>query len=110
MIIVLIRRFVKPDKEQAFLASYKAQKPIDNPAFKGETLTRISDNPNLPSGLRSLALNGPACVTYLNIATWESWEAFADQFDVNSPGFDPEIETTARQRTVLDIVVGSSAS
>ena len=41
--------------------------------------------PELSHQLRGFALNGPACVTYLNIAKWESWEAFAEQ--LASAGF-----------------------
>jgi len=110
MIVVLIRRFVRPDKEKEFLASYRAQKPTDNPAFKGETLTRVCDDSKLPPGLRSLVLNGPACVTYINIAKWDSWDAFAKQFDVNAVGSDPDIETAARQRMVLDVIEGTASN
>lgn len=104
MVIVLIRRFVQPDKEGEFLAAYRARQPIENPAFKGETLTRVSTAPEIPAGLRGLALNGLACITFLNVSRWESWEAFTQQFDVTGTGFDPDIETTARQRTVLDVM------
>jgi hypothetical protein len=104
MVILLIRRFVRADKEKEFLATYDAQKPTGNPAFKGETLTRVSDAADLPAGLRGLALNGPTCITYLNIATWDSWEAFAQQFDVSGSSFDADTETAPRQRIVLDVV------
>lgn len=104
MVIILIRRFLRPDKEEEFLAAYRARKPIDNPKFRGETLTRVGSAPDIPPGLRSLALNGPACVTYLNVSKWESWEAFAQQFDITGAGFDPDMETAPRQRMVLDVM------
>jgi hypothetical protein len=106
MIIVFIRRFVRLDKESEFLANYGSQKPLDNPAFKGETLTKVSDSSDLPPELRTFALNGPACLTYVNVAKWESWEAFAEQFkeQLKSGSFNPEIETAPRQRAVLEVV------
>src|SRR6266446_4061347 len=55
MVIILIRRFVKPDKETEFLENYRAQQPLNNPAFIGETLTRLVDSSSLPGGLRSFA-------------------------------------------------------
>ena len=57
--------------------------------------------------MRSLVLNGPACVTYIN---WDSWDAFAALFDVNAVGFDPETETAARQRMVLDVIEGGPSN
>ena len=104
MVIIMIRRFVRPDREVEFLASYRAQSPTANPAFRGETLTRVSDDTLLPPGLRGLPLNGPTCVTYINIAEWDSWEAFTGQFDVSGIAFDPDIETAPRQRVVLDVI------
>jgi hypothetical protein len=105
MVIILIRRFVRPDRVDKFLETYHAQKPSENPAFKGETLTRIVEDTALPAGLRSFVLGEPACVTYLNVAKWESWEPFAKQFaeQIDSGSFDAEIETAPRQRAVLEI-------
>ncbi len=65
MVIILIRRFVKPDREQEFLASYNAQKPLGNPAFKGETLTKVNSEGDLPPGLTSFDLKVPECVSSL---------------------------------------------
>ena len=110
MVIVLIRRFIRPDKEKEFLTAYHTRQPIEVPAFKGETLTRVSSAPETPAGLRGLALSGLACVTFLNISRWESWEAFAHQFDVTGTGFDPDIETTARQRVVLEVMFETSSA
>lgn len=104
MVIVLIRRFVRIGREKEFLDTYLAQRPTQNPAFKGETLTRVGDEAALPAGLRGLSLGEPGCVTYLNVARWASWQAFADAFDAGV-AFDPEIETAPRQRTVLDVVL-----
>jgi hypothetical protein len=106
MVVILIRRFVRTDKEDEFLTNYLAQKPLENPEFLGETLTRVSDATGMPAGLRSFALNGSSCVTNLNIAQWQSWEAFAAHFaqQLTTGDFDPEIETAPRQRAVLDVI------
>jgi hypothetical protein len=103
MVIILIRRFVRPDREPEFLATYRAQTPFKKPACKGEKLTRIGDAAAIPPGLRGIALSGPGCVTYLNIAKWDSWVSFAKQFPL-ADTFDPKIETAPRQRAVLDVI------
>jgi hypothetical protein len=43
---------------------------------------------------------------YLNVAKWDSWEAFAQQFaaQLASGSFNPEIETAPRQRAVLEVI------
>jgi hypothetical protein len=108
MVIILTRRFVRSDREEAFLSSYRAQRPTTSPAFRGESLTRVNESPSLPAKLRGFGVNGPACVTYLNIAKWDSWEAaFADQFK-GAGDFNPDLETAPRQRLVLDVVVENS--
>jgi hypothetical protein len=80
MVIIIIRRFIRADREQEFLAKYQSQSPTQNRALKEETLTKVSEESKLPARLRSFTVNGPACMTYLNIAKWESWEDFAKQF------------------------------
>jgi hypothetical protein len=109
MVIILIRRFVKPDKEAEFLQNYRAQQPLNNPAFMGETLTRLINDSSLPGGLRSFALDQPPAVTYLNVARWQSWEAFAEHFadQLASGSFNPEIETAPRQRAVVEVIEGA---
>lgn len=109
MVIVLIRRFVRSDREKEFLEKYCAQRPSRNPDFKGEVLTRMSSDAAVPPTLKSLPLGGPGCVTYLNVAQWASWEAFAGAFDLDDV-FDPEIETAPRQRTVLDVLLDARSS
>ncbi len=104
MIIVMIRRFVRPDREGQFLTDYRASQP-NNPAFLGETLTRLSEDTGLPPGLRSLELSAPSCVTYLNIARWESWSDFLSAFPKSAEGggFDPDVETAPRERAVFEV-------
>ena len=101
MVIVLVRRCVRPDKEEEFLARYQTEKP-QNPDFIGETLTKVEDSSTLPDALRSLPINGPNCVTYLNIASWKSAEAFRQHFDPATM-HDPSIEVSDRLRVVLNV-------
>lgn len=111
MVIILIRRFIRPNKVPEFLEKYRAQQPLNNPAFLGETLTRVVDNAVLPKALRTFPLSGPSCVTYLNVANWQSWEAFVKQFaDQLDSSFDPEIETAPRQRAVLDEAISGDSN
>ena len=109
MVIILIRRFVRADRVEHFLDTYRRQTPINNPAFGGETLTRASADTRLPPGLRGFSLSAPGSVTILNIAKWDSWEAFAEEFaaqlqEETEHGFDAEIETAPRQRIVLEVI------
>ncbi len=69
MVIVLICRCVKPDREAEFLASYRAQKPPPaTVGFIDETLTKIANPATLPEPMRSLPIECENCLTYLNIA------------------------------------------
>jgi len=54
MVIFLIQRCARPNKEAEFLESYRKEAPIENPDFIGETLTRLSKE-DLPEPMRSLA-------------------------------------------------------
>jgi hypothetical protein len=100
MVTILIRRFVGTDKEEAFLTNYRMQKPIENPAFRGETLMRVDDDPALPEPLQGFGRAG--CVTYINIAKWDSWQAFAEHFkDAFSKPYNPEFEVAPRERAVI---------
>ena len=102
MVIILVRRCVKLDKEAKFLACFNREKPRSNPAFIDETLTKVNDSEDLPEAMRSLHISGMACVTYLNVAYWKSAEAFYDHFKPSADDFDPEIEVCKRERIVLD--------
>lgn len=109
MVIVLIRRFIRADREAEFLARHRLHSPANNPAFKGGYLTKVCDDARLPPRLRSFRVEGPSCVTYLNVSRWDSWQAFEKHFlDAHQSDFDPEIETAARERIVLDVVAGAA--
>ena len=106
MIVVLIRRCVKPEEFQAFVDSYKngAPKKGETPGFISETLTRISDDQlNEPMQSLNSKLRCDNCTTYLNIAYWESKEAF-QQFYKPETTHDPTYECSNRLRAVMDIV------
>jgi hypothetical protein len=109
MIVVLIRRFVRRDREKEFLARFQTEKPLNDNHFKGEILLRVNDDPTLPEALRSWKVGEPNCITYINVAKWDSWEAFAKHFRVYpaqnpSSNYDRQIETAARQASVLAAV------
>lgn len=107
MVVILIRRFARPDREAEFLRVFAAQAPSDNPDFLGETLTRITDGAELPPDLPRLMVPEPGAIAYLNLARWTSWAAFAAQFapQLAAPGgFDPAIETRRAEIAVLDVV------
>jgi hypothetical protein len=107
MVIIIIRRFVRPDRVDAFIENYRKRAPINNPAFKGETLARASERSSLPASLRRLVADDAEGVTVINIAKWDSWSAFESQFADELAreavgAFDREIETAPSQRLLLD--------
>jgi hypothetical protein len=108
MVIILIRRFIRFDREQEFLQSYRRQAPNDDPAFHGETLTKVNDGPHVPGDMKSLSLRSPNCLTYLNVARWDSWNACREHFAKAGVGFDPHIETAPAEQSVLDVIERSA--
>jgi hypothetical protein len=103
MRIVIIRRFVRPDREREFLDDYYS-KISKHGAFKGETLTRVATDDDLPAGLTNLFAPVEGCITYLNIARWEEWQPFVGHCGVTENDMDPDFEVKPRQRIVLDII------
>ena len=113
MILILIRRFARPDREAEFLRLFAEQRPRGNPDFLGETLTRLSGGTNLPPGVPALFEEVEGAVTYLNIARWRSFAAFERQFAVQlrAPGgYDPEIEVARGRISVLEIAAEAGPS
>lgn len=103
MVIVLIRRCIKPDMVKPFLEKYQREKP-NHPGFICETLTKLRLE-NLPEPMRGLAygIGCEGCVTYLNVAHWKSAEAFEDHFKPQTM-YDPDIECSPRLRAVFEEV------
>ena len=97
MVIVLIRRCVKKDKVDAFLDSYKSDKPT-HPDFIDEHLTRVSDDPSLGEAMRNL--DGLKCdgdaITFVNVARWKSARSFEDKLKPEIGKYDTDIETFFR--------------
>ena len=105
MVVILIRRYARPDREAEFLRVFAAQAPAGNPDFFGETLTRITDGAELPPDVPRLLAPVPSAANYLNVARWRSWNAFARHFAVQlaAPGgFAPAIEVRRAEVAVLD--------
>jgi hypothetical protein len=102
MVIVLIRRCVRRNKEPEFLSSYSREKP-DHPDFITETLTKLNNSDELPESLRSLSIGCEDCVTYLNVAQWKSAESFRQHFNPRTM-HDPNIECSDRLRAVFEVV------
>ncbi len=102
MEIVLIRRSVRPDKENEFLARYKSERP-DHKDFVEETLTKLNSSGELSEPLRSFIFGDSDAITYLNVAKWKSLESFEAWFGPKTM-HDPEIETADRVRAVLDVI------
>ena len=107
MVIILVRKCVRPGREEAFVADWRAQRP-DHPDFLGETLTRIDDLSHLPEPMRSLPLAAPAGITYLNVARWRRAESFVEHFRPRT-AHNPELELADELRIVLTIVEESSS-
>jgi hypothetical protein len=102
LVIILIRRSVRADKEMQFLASYERERP-NHVDFISEQLTKVSGDGDLPVPLRSFPLASDCGITYINVAVWRSAKSFEDHFNPKS-GHDPEIECADRVRVVLDVV------
>ena len=102
MVIVLIRRCVKRDKDEEFLESYNREKP-NYPGFIEETLTRLVTLDDLPELMRSLPIGCDDCVTYLNVARWRSAKEFKEHFNPKTM-HDPDIECSDRLRAVFEIL------
>jgi heme-degrading monooxygenase HmoA len=101
VVTILIRRCVRRDKEKEFIEGYKSQSPTEAPGFISERLTKVRDSNVLPEPMRSFKVASENCVTYINIARWESMESFIAHFNPKNT-HEPEVETEDRVRVVLD--------
>lgn len=103
-VIIMIRRQVKSGCEDAFLEQYcRDHAAVEKvPGFIRETLTKFADGANLPTSLRTLELGSADCIQYMNIAEWQTWEAFDDHFKPTETYFDETYEVGPRARAVLE--------
>lgn len=103
--IVLIRRFIRKDREAAFVAWHKTQAPLQRDGFGGKTLTRLDDASHLPPGLNTFHIGAnPGCVTYVMVERWASVEAFRAYVPNAGTGDQDEFEAAPRQRVILSVV------
>jgi hypothetical protein len=96
MVVILIRRCVKPDKEAEFLESYKNTAP-KHADFMGETLTKLRLE-GLSESMKGLGheLGCSGCITYLNVARLK----FADSFeDALSPFIEHDVQVECCPKT-----------
>ena len=103
--LVLIRRFIRPEREQDFLAWHKAQPAVQREGFLGKTLTRLDDRSALPAALNTFHIGAnPGCATYVMVERWQSVEAFRAYVPKASTGDQDEYEAAPRQRVILSVV------
>lgn len=102
-VIILVRRCVDPDRILPFLMSYHAQRP-DDPAFIAEYLTHHNGSQNLPEALRNFPIGVRNAVVFVNVAFWQSVEAFDRHFEQYAFSPMDENETEPRVRAVLDVL------
>lgn len=103
--VVLIRRFIKKEREQDFVAWYKAQPLPQQPGFGGKTLTRLDDASHLPPGLNGFHVGAnPGCATYIIVERWHSLEEFRAYVPRAGTSDQDEFEVAPRQRAILSVV------
>lgn len=106
MVIILIRRYARRDREAEFVEAYKKDDPTGKDGFLYESLTTIDRNDDIPPALKGGLEIKPDCVNYINVAVWESWEKFQKEFNPAADWFDDSIEVYPRERVVLNKVGG----
>ena len=103
--IVLIRRFIKPERVDDFIRWVRAQAAVTAPGFLGKTLTRVTAGDELPPGLNGFQIAGnPGCVTFVMVERWASVEQFRAYVPKASTSDQDEFEAWPRQRVVLPVV------
>lgn len=103
--VVLIRRFIRKEREADFLAWVRAQPPMDRPGFQGKTLTRLEEIADLPPALNSFHVAGnPGCVTYIMVERWRSVDDFRAYVPNATTADQDAFEAAPRQRVILGVV------
>ena len=103
--VVLIRRFIRKEREQDFIDWVRRQPPVDRKGFLGKTLTRLDDGTHLPGGLTSFQVAGnPDCSTYIMVERWQSVDDFRAYVPKASTADQDEFEAAPRQRVILTVV------
>lgn len=103
--VVLIRRFIRKEREEDFIAWHRAQAHPEQPGFAGKTLTRLDDASQLPPGLNGFHIGAnPGCATYIMVERWRSVEEFRAFVPKASTSDQDEFEAAPRQRVILSVV------
>lgn len=108
MFIIIIRRYVRPDREEQFLEAYRADLSTHED-FLGETLTRLALDQDIPKAMATLFTAASEYLTYVNVARWRTWSSFVGQCKMTPGWYDPEIEVAPRERVVLEIIEDTPA-
>ena len=103
--IVLIRRFIKPERADDFVRFASEQPAVTAPGFRGKTLTRVASGADLPPGLNGFQIAGnPGCVTFVMVERWASIEEFRAYVPKASTADQDQFEAWPRQRVILPVV------
>src|SRR5262245_4610689 len=102
--VVLIRRFVKPERADEYAAHVATLPPVTARGFVAKTLTRVDPALDLPPGLNSFHVAGNAdCATFVMVEHWASVEDFKAYVPKASTADQDEFEVLPRQRVVLPV-------
>jgi hypothetical protein len=103
--IVLIRRFIMPDRNTDFLAWIARQPAVTASGFISKTLTRLDPSLELTPGLNGFHVGGNGdCITFVMVERWKSLEHFKAYVPKASTSDQDEFEAWPRQRVVLPVV------
>ena len=103
--VVLIRRFIRPERAGDFIEAFRRQPPVQAAGFLHKTLTRLDPAADLPPGLNSFHIAGnPGCVTFVTVEHWTSVENFRAYVPKASTADQDEYEAMPRQRVILPVV------
>jgi hypothetical protein len=102
--MVLIRRFIKPERAAEYAALVAGLPAVTAPGFVAKTLTRVDTHAGLPPGLNGFHLAGnPDCVTFVMIERWASLDHFKAYVPRASTADQDEYEVWPRQRAILSV-------
>jgi len=103
--VVLIRRFVRPERADEFVEHFRRQRPVTADGFIAKWLTRVADRCDLAPGLNSFHVAGnPGCVTFLTVERWASQAAFCAYVPIAGMADQDPYEVAPRQRVILDVI------
>jgi hypothetical protein len=103
--VVLIRRFIKPERADEYAAHVARLPPVTAPGFIRKVLTRVDPALDLPPGLNSFHVAGNRdCATFVMVEHWASVDDFKAYVPRASTNDLDEFEVLPRQRVVLPAV------